>query len=48
MDADKQRALLQVTAHEAALIREMCQTEGFKILEKKFDDKLKKATSWNV
>lgn len=37
--------LLNKHVNDAALIREMCNTEGFKILKQKFEDKVQKATS---
>lgn len=45
MDEEKQRVVLQDRVQEANLVREMCQTPGFKLLQRKFDERLKKATS---
>jgi hypothetical protein len=45
MNDDERLAHLNQKAAEAALVRQMCDTPGFKILRAKFEEKIKKATN---
>lgn len=45
MNDDIREVHLNRRAEEANAIRQMCQTPGFKILQEKFEEKIKKATT---
>lgn len=45
MNEDLRLAQLSHKVDDAALIRQMCQTPGFKILKDRFEEKIKKATA---
>lgn len=45
MDDSKREHALHKHVNEGQLIRDMCQTPGFKIMQQKFQDKISKATS---
>jgi len=45
MNDDLRLAQLSKKVDDAALIRQMCQTPGFKILKERFEEKIKKATA---
>jgi len=44
MNDDIKQAHLIQKSEEASLIRQMCDTPGFKLLNNKFEEKIKKAT----
>jgi hypothetical protein len=44
MEEDKKNFGLRKNINKAAAIRTMCQTPGFKVLRKAFEDQVKKAT----
>lgn len=45
MNDDPRLAQLANKVEEAALIKQMCSQPGFKVLQSKFDEKIKKATA---
>jgi hypothetical protein len=45
MNDEERLAHLNKKASEAALIRQMCETPGFKLLQSRFEEKIKKATN---
>lgn len=45
MNEDLRNAQLARKVDEAAVIRQMCDTPGFKLLREKFEEKIKKATA---
>jgi len=45
MEEEQRKAALNKNIFEATAIREMCQMPGFKILQARFDEKVRKATA---
>lgn len=45
MDENKRLGLLNLKLEERELIKQMCETPGFKLLQREFEEKIKKATN---